>query len=130
VTPTSTPGATADAPLHAAAAQARRWYWQRISAMVLAVCVLLHLAGMVWAVRGGLSAAEILSRTQDNELFAAFYALFVLACAVHVPIGLATIAQEWWRLSAPAAAWLARAVTALTVVLGLRAVWAVYSGGA
>ena len=118
-----------DATSQAAVAQARRWYWQRISAMVLALCVLLHLAGMVWAVRGGLSAAEILSRTQGNEVFAAFYAVFVLACAVHVPIGLAAIAREWGRLSAPAAAWLARVVTALIVVLGLRAVWAVYGGG-
>ena len=120
---------TADASVQAAVAQARRWYWQRISAMVLALCVGLHLAGMVWAVRGGLSAAEILSRTQGNEIFAVFYAVFVLACAVHVPIGLAAIAREWWRLSAPAAAWLARAVTALFVGLGVRAVWGVYGGG-
>jgi fumarate reductase subunit C len=112
-----------------AIAQARRWYWQRLSAMVLALCVGLHLAGMVWAVRGGLSAAEILARTQGNTLFAAFYALFVLACAVHVPIGLATIAREWWRFSPLAAAWFARAVTAALLVLGLRAVWAVYAPG-
>jgi fumarate reductase subunit C len=30
-----------------AVAQARRWYWQRISAMVLALCVLVHLAVMI-----------------------------------------------------------------------------------
>ncbi len=112
-----------------AVAQARRWYWQRISAMVLAVCVLLHLAGMVWAVRGGLSAAEILARTQGNGLFAAFYAVFVLACAVHVPIGLAAIAQEWWRWPPAAALWFARLATAVLVVLGLRAVWGVYAPG-
>jgi len=111
-------------------AQARRWYWQRISAMVLAVCVVLHLAGMVWAVRGGLSAAEILSRTQGNALFAAFYAVFVLACAVHVPIGLIAITSEWWRWPPAAATWFARGVTAALVVLGLRAVWAVYAPGA
>lgn len=113
-----------------AIAQARRWYWQRVSAMVLAVCVAIHLAGMIWAVRGGLSAAEILARTQGQALFAAFYGLFVLACAVHVPIGLVAIAREWWRWPPQAAAWFARAVTALIVVLGLRAVWAVYSAGA
>lgn len=111
-------------------AQARRWYWQRISAMVLAVCVVAHLAGMIWAVRGGLSAAEILARTQGNALFAAFYAIFVLACAVHVPIGLLTIAREWWRWSPAAATWFARAVTFALVVLGLRAVWGVYAPGA
>jgi fumarate reductase subunit C len=121
---------TADASLRDAVAQARRWYWQRISAMVLAVCVLLHLAGMVWAVRGGLSAAEILTRTQGNALFAAFYAVFVLACAVHVPIGLASIAREWWQWTPRAALWFARAVTAALLVLGLRAVWGVYAPGA
>jgi fumarate reductase subunit C len=131
-TPRGTAGNTSapDAGLQAALAQARRWYWQRISAMVLAVCVVLHLAGMVWAVRGGLSAAEILARTQGNALFAAFYAVFVLACAVHVPIGLVSIAREWWRWTPPAAAWFARGVTAALIVLGLRAVWAVYAPGA
>lgn len=119
-----------DAALRDAVAQARRWYWQRISAMVLAVCVVLHLAGMVWAARGGLSAAEILSRTQGNALFAAFYAVFVLACAVHVPIGLMAIAREWWRWPPAAARWFARGVTAALVVLGLRAVWGVYAPGA
>lgn len=111
-------------------AQARRWYWQRISAMVLALCVMVHLLFMVMAVRGGLSGAEILERTQGNGWFAAFYGLFVLACAVHVPIGVANIACEWWRMNAHAALWLARMVVALLLALGLRAVWAVYHGGA
>jgi fumarate reductase subunit C len=121
--------AASDPALRDALAQARRWYWQRISAMVLALCVVVHIAGMVWAVRGGLSGAEILARTQGNTLFAAFYAVFVLACAVHVPIGLATIAREWWRWSPAGAAWFARAVTAALAVLGLRAVWGVYAPG-
>ena len=41
--------------------QARLWYAQRVSAIVLAVCVVVHLATMIYAVRGGLTAAEILS---------------------------------------------------------------------
>lgn len=121
--------AAAPATQHAAVAQARRWYWQRLSAMVLALCVALHLAAMIWAVRGGLSAAEILARTQGNALVAAFYGLFVLACAVHVPIGLAAVAREWWRWPPGGALWFARAVTAVLVVLGLRAVWGVYAPG-
>ena len=132
-THTAPDGAAHGAPgaaLRDALAQARRWYWQRVSAMVLALCVVLHLAGMVWAVRGGLSAAEILARTQGNALFAAFYAVFVGACAVHVPIGLASIAREWWHWSPAGATWFARAVTAALVVLGLRAVWGVYAPGA
>jgi fumarate reductase subunit C len=119
-----------EAALREGVAQARRWYWQRISAGVLALCVVLHLAGMIWAVRGGLSAAEILARTQGNALFAAFYAVFVLACAMHVPLGLESIAREWWRWSPGAAAWFGRAVATALLVLGLRAVWGVYAPGA
>jgi fumarate reductase subunit C len=111
-------------------AQARRWYWQRISAMVLALCVLVHLITMILAVRGGLTAAEILGRTQGSLAVAGFYTVFVLACAVHVPIGLATIAREWGRLGERAALWLARGVAGVMLVLGLRAVWAVYTAGA
>lgn len=106
-------------------AQARRWYWQRISAMVLALCVLVHLAVMVYAVRGGLSAAEILGRTQGNWGFAAFYAVFVVACAVHVPVGLANIACEWWGMAERSAQWLSKAFALWLLVMGLRAVYAV-----
>ncbi len=113
---------TADA---AAIAQAKRWYWQRVSAMVLALCVLVHLGVLVYAVRGGLSAAGILGRTQGNWGFAAFYAVFVIACAVHVPVGLANIAREWWGLNEGVALWLARAFALLLLVMGLRALWAV-----
>ncbi|MEO7055794.1 MAG: succinate dehydrogenase [Caldimonas sp.] len=108
-------------------AQAKRWYWQRISAMVLALCVVVHLAVLIYATRGGLSAAEILGRTQGNWAFAAFYAVFVVACAVHVPLGLANVGREWLGLSEPTALWLARAFALLLLVMGLRAVWAVVS---
>ena len=108
-----------------AIAQARRWYWQRISAMVLALCVLVHLGGMVYAVRGGLSAAEILGRTQGNWAFAVFYAVFVVACAVHVPVGVANIAREWGGFSERAARALSLALALLLLVAGLRAVYAV-----
>ena len=121
--------ATNDA-LRQAVAQARRWYWQRISAMVLALCVLVHLAGMVYAVRGGLSAAEILGRTQGNWAFGAFYAVFVIACAVHVPVGVANIAREWWGFSERAARMLSLALALLLAVAGLRAVLAVVAPGA
>ena len=106
-------------------AQARRWYWQRISAMVLALCVLAHLGVMIYAVRGGLSAAEILGRTRGNAWFAALYTVFVLACAVHVPVGLANIAVEWLRLRERSALWLARGFGVILLALGLRAVYAV-----
>ncbi|MGE0311216.1 MAG: succinate dehydrogenase [Lautropia sp.] len=109
------------------AAEARRWYWQRISAMVLAACVCVHLATMVYAVRGGLSAAEILARTKGNVLFGGFYLVFVIAVAVHAPLGLERIAQEWLGWSSRASRGLALGFGALVLVLGLRAVWAVFS---
>ena len=66
---------------------------------MLAVCVVVHLATIVYAVRGGLSAAEILGRTRGNAAWFAFYALFVVAVAVHAPIGLRAVFTEWlkWR---------------------------------
>ncbi len=107
-----------------AATQARHWYWQRISAMVLAACVLVHLVTIVYAVRSGLSGEALLARTRGSVAFAVFYTMFVLACAVHVPIGLARIAEEWlgWRERASALA--ARAVALAIVAMGLRAVYA------
>ncbi|MEO6624884.1 MAG: succinate dehydrogenase [Burkholderiaceae bacterium] len=108
-----------------AIAQARRWYWQRISAMVLVLCVIAHLALVIYAVRGGLSAAEILGRTQGSWGFAAFYTVFVVASAVHVPVGLANIAREWWGWGERSALWSARAVGLALLFMGLRAVYAV-----
>ena len=79
--------------------EARLWLAQRISAGVLALCVLVHLATIVLAVRGGLSAAEILGRTRGSMGWFFFYATFVLAVAVHAPLGLRAILREWaaWR---------------------------------
>ena len=79
--------------------QTALWVAQRASAAVLAVCVAVHLAMIIYAVQGGLTAAEILGRTRGNWAFAGFYATFVIACAVHAPIGLRSICIEWlgWR---------------------------------
>ena len=108
-----------------AATQAKLWYAQRLSAMVLAVCVALHLAVIVYAARGGLTASALLGRTQGNVGFAAFYALFVVACAVHVPIGLKSIAEEWLGWRRRPASWVAVAFGLLVLLVGLRAVYAV-----
>ncbi len=70
------------------------WTAQRISAAVLALCVIVHLITIIYAVRNGLSAAEILGRTRGNAGWAAFYTVFVLAVAVHAPVGLRTILAE------------------------------------
>ncbi len=80
-------------------AQVLLWTAQRVSAMVLGLCVVAHLATMIYAVRHGLSAAEILGRTHGNYAWLAFYMIFVAAVAIHAPIGMRTIVAEsfGWR---------------------------------
>lgn len=114
----------------AAADVARRevqlWLAQRASAAVLAVCVLVHLALVIYAVRGGLSAAEILGRTRGSVAWLMFYLLFVVAVAVHAPIGVRTILREmtaWRGRSLDGAAVLFGAVLAAS---GARAVWGLF----
>ena len=100
---------------------------QRLTAFVLAVAVAVHLGTILYAVRGGLTAVEILARTHGNAGFAAFYALFVVAVAIHAPIGLRNVLREWtpWRGRSLD---IALALFALMLLgLGLRAVFAVYT---
>ena len=79
--------------------QALLWVAQRASAAVLAICVAVHLATIIYAVQGGLSGAEILARTRGNGAWLVFYLVFVAAVSVHAPIGLRAIFIEWlgWR---------------------------------
>jgi len=109
-----------------ARAETRLWIAQRAAAAVLAVCVAVVV--IVYAMRGGLSAAEILGRTRGSVPWLAFYGVFVLAAAVHAPIGLRTIAMEWlgWRGRSLGVA--VHLLALLLAALGLRAVWAVFGG--
>jgi fumarate reductase subunit C len=100
---------------------------QRATAFVLAVAVAIHVGTILYATRGGLTAADILARTHGNGAFALFYGLFVLAVAIHAPIGLRNILREWtpWHGRSLDVALLLFSLFLL--VLGLRAVIAVYS---
>lgn len=104
---------------------ARRWYLQHVSAAVLAVCVVIHIAIIIYAVNQGLTGDEILSRTRGNWLFGAFYAVFVVACTLHVPAGLNAIMREWLKFNARTASIIARLFGLVILVLGLQAVYAV-----
>ena len=95
---------------------------QRLSALLLAPLVLVHLVLIVIAVRNGLSAEEILGRTRAHIAWGVFYSLFVIAAAIHAPIGLRNILIEWTSLGRPVATALCLAFAALLLVLGLRAV--------
>lgn len=108
-------------------AQVLLWTAQRASAAVLAVCVAVHLVTIIFAVRNGLSAAEVLGRTRGSVAWAAFYSVFVVAVAVHAPIGLRSVLAETFRWRG-AGLEIAVVATGLALALwGLRAVWAVFA---
>jgi fumarate reductase subunit C len=107
--------------------QALLWIAQRASAALLALCVVVHLATIIYAVRGGLTGAEILERTRGNAGWFVFYSLFVLAVTVHAPIGLRAVLGEWlgWRGRSRDLALLAFAM--LLAAMGMRAVFTVFA---
>ncbi len=98
---------------------------QRGSALVMAPLVLGHLAVIVYAVQGGLSAGEILGRTQGSVFWAGFYGLFVIAAALHAAVGLRNVISEMTPWRGRSLLWLAVLVAVALTVLGLRAVVAV-----
>jgi fumarate reductase subunit C len=109
-------------------ARLETWLWlvQRTSAAVLAVAVVVHLAGIIMAVQGGLSAAEIAARVGGNWAWAAFYGVFVVAAALHAPIGIRTVLSEMTTLPAPPVNLIAGLFAVLLLVMGFSAVGAVY----
>jgi fumarate reductase subunit C len=106
---------------------AHLWVAQRVTAMILAVAVAVHLATIILAVRGGLSAAEIIGRLRGSEAWLGFYVVFALAAGLHGAIGLRGIAAEWlgWRGRGADAAWLG--IGALTAAFGIRAAVGLYA---
>ena len=106
--------------------EVRLWVTQRATALVLAFCVLVHLLTIIYAVRGGLSAGEILSRTRGSVAWASFYVIFVVAVAVHGAIGLRTIVSEWVGLRGPVLEFAVSVVGVTLAMAGLRAVAAVF----
>jgi fumarate reductase subunit C len=109
-----------------AALDRRLFRIQRLSAMVLAACLVVHLITMILAVQGGLTAAEILGRTRDNMVWLSFYLAFVLMVTLHVPIGLRNILRELTSWSEPKVNLASLLAAAVLFVLGLRAAWAVF----
>ncbi|MGH8707125.1 MAG: succinate dehydrogenase [Burkholderiales bacterium] len=108
-------------------AEALLWVAQRASAAVLAVCVLVHLATIVYAVQGGLTGVEILARTRGSLGWAGFYTVFVLAVAVHAPIGLRAVLVEWLGWRGRARDFLLVAFSVVLAGMGLQAVRGVFA---
>ena len=108
----------------------RLYMLQRITALIMAPLVIGHLVLMIYAVQGGLSASEILGRTQGSLWWALYYGLFVCAAAVHGAIGLRTIFAEAFSVGQESQS--KTRLNVLTVIvffllflLGMRAVFSV-----
>ncbi len=102
--------------------ETRLWLAHRLSGLVLAVLVTVHIVTIIVAVQGGLSAAEILGRTRGSLVWGGFYGLFVLAAALHAAIGVRSFVREMTPWRARSLDWAALVVGILLLSLGLRAV--------
>lgn len=85
---------------------------QRSTAALLVPFLAMHLVVILYAMRGGLTAQEILERTQGSAWWALYYGAFVVLAAVHAPIGLRNVLREW-------TAWRGQSLDAAMVILGL-----------
>ncbi len=103
----------------------RLYILQRATALLMAPLVIGHLAVMIYAVQGGLSASEILSRTQGSVAWFLFYGLFVVAASVHGALGVRVVLHEWCGVSGLVLKALTLAVGGCLLGMGARAVWAV-----
>lgn len=105
------------------------WVAQRVSAGVLALTVSVHLITVIIAVRGGLSAAEVLDRLQGHVGWLLFYLVFVVAVSVHAPIGLRNVLAELGSLRGRWVDWSLMVLGICLLLLGARAVYALYGFG-
>ena len=103
----------------------RLYMLQRITALIMAPLTLGHIAVMIYAIQDGLTAAEILGRTQGSLAWFLFYGLFVVAVSVHAAIGLRVILHETLGVKGTALSLLTWAVCLGLLAMGGRAVWAV-----
>ena len=103
----------------------RLYLLQRVTAMIMAPLVLLHLGVMIVAIQGGLDSAEILSRTQGSFFWGSAYGLFVLAVSIHAAIGIRVVLFEWVSLKGVLLNTISWLVFAVLISMGARAVFAV-----
>ena len=103
----------------------RLYVWQRATAALMVPLVVVHVAVIFYATRHGLSAADILGRTHGSMMWAAFYGAFVVAVAIHAPIGVHNVLVEWSPLGARRSGIFATILGFCLLFLGLRAVVAV-----
>ena len=98
---------------------------QRLSALILAPLVMLHLGVMIYAVQGGLSTAEILGRTQTSVLWPGMYGLFFIAAGVHGALGFRNILQEMTAIPGHTINTFAMGLLALVLIFGVQTIRAI-----
>ncbi len=103
----------------------RLYMAQRLTALIMVPLTFGHIAVMIYAIEGGLSAAEILSRTKGSLAWALFYGTFVVAVSIHGAIGLRVIMFETFDLKGRPLSIFSWAVFLSLLYLGARAVYAV-----
>ena len=84
---------------------------------------------MIYAVRGGLSAGEILGRTQGSISWLLFYGTFVAAVSVHAAIGLRVILFETLKIKGLLLSAFTWIVFLILLYMGASAVYAVTFAG-
>jgi fumarate reductase subunit C len=104
---------------------ARLYLLQRLTAIAMLPLIVTHLILMIFAIEGGLTAEEILGRTQGSIGWALFYGSFVLFAAVHGAIGFRTILYEWFIPNNQVCSFASITLLVTLISLGLRAVYAV-----
>jgi fumarate reductase subunit C len=103
----------------------RLYILQRLSALIMAPLLILHLGVMIYAIQGGLDAAEILGRTQGSIFWGLVYGLFVMAVAIHAAIGLRVVGHEWSQFGSRPLGIVSWLIALLILTMGWRAVYAV-----
>jgi fumarate reductase subunit C len=103
----------------------RLYFWQRLTAALMAPMVLVHLVVIFYATQKGLTASDILARTRGSMAWGLFYGLFVAAAAVHASIGLRNVLIEWTPLRVRSSEIATLVFGLFVALLGFRAVAAV-----
>ena len=85
--------------------------------------VIVHLFGIILAVQYGLTSADIINRVGGHFGWFTFYSTFVLAAAIHAPIGLRTVLVEMTTFSKPVSNLSSIVFRFTLLILGLRATW-------
>ena len=105
------------------------WVWlaQRLSAVVLAICSIVHIGGIIVAVQHGLTTVEITNRVGANIGWFLFYSIFIISAAIHAPLGLRNILSEMTEISNEIVNIFSLVFCLIILLLGLKTTWGFYT---